>query len=122
MGGDEAIARVYQLFVDAILAGHLRLEGGCVAGDDMSSSRARLLWRLAAPAPRFADDMLERSGELEACLLVVWWGDGEKAADAPHAWSICNSVLAARTGLERRHREGEKLLAGVCSAGAELRV
>ena len=57
-----------------MLAGHLRLEGGCVAGEDMSSSRARLLRRLTAPVPRFADDMLERSGELEVFLLVVWWG------------------------------------------------
>jgi hypothetical protein len=66
------MARLCQLFVEAMLAGYLRLEGGCVAGEDMSSSRARLLRRLAAPTPRFADDMLERSGELDACLLVVW--------------------------------------------------
>ena len=41
---------------------HLRVDGGW-AGEDSPSSLARLL-RLEGPGPRFADDMLGRSGEL----------------------------------------------------------
>ena len=41
---------------------NLRVDGGC-AGED-PSSLARLLLR-EGPAPRFADDMLGRSGELK---------------------------------------------------------
>lgn len=42
-----------------------RLDGGCAAEDGRSSSSlARLLRLLLGPAPRFAEDMLGRSGEL----------------------------------------------------------
>jgi hypothetical protein len=47
---------------------HLRLDGGCAAEERTSSSSlARLLPLLLGPAPRFAEDMLERSGELMVC-------------------------------------------------------
>jgi hypothetical protein len=44
---------------------HLRLDGGCAAEEGTSSSSlARLFPLLLGPAPLFADDILERSGEL----------------------------------------------------------
>jgi hypothetical protein len=42
-----------------------RLDGGCAAEDGRSSSLARLVLRLLGPAPRFAEDMLDRNGELD---------------------------------------------------------
>ena len=44
---------------------HLRLDGGSAPEDESPSSRARLLLILLGPAPRFAEDMLERKGELD---------------------------------------------------------
>jgi len=56
MGGDDAIG----------------LDGGCAADDGMSSSSlARLVRLLLGPAPRFAEDMLERSGELIVLQSVM---------------------------------------------------
>jgi hypothetical protein len=58
----------------SLFVSHLRLDGGCTAEEGRSSSSlARLLLLLAGPGPRFADDMLERSGgggEL-GCRLVL---------------------------------------------------
>lgn len=43
---------------------YLRLDGGSAPEDESPSSRVRLLLLRLGPAPRFAEDMLERKGEL----------------------------------------------------------
>ena len=58
------------------ISSHSRLDGGCAAEEGRSSSsRARLLFLLLGPSPRFADDILERSGGelvfVSVLLLVV---------------------------------------------------
>lgn len=51
----------------------IRLEGGCAAEDGRSaSSLVRLLPPLLGPAPRFAEAMLERNGELRGVRRMNW--------------------------------------------------
>jgi hypothetical protein len=62
------LLRVVSCLLFPLFASHSRLDGGCAAEEGTSSSSlARLLLLLLGPAPRFADDMLERSGELCLC-------------------------------------------------------
>jgi len=91
-----------------MFAPHLRLDGGCAADDGMSSSSlARLVRLLLGPAPRFAEDMLERSGELYRCQSraaspAIQAGQGFVAMSThslfdcmhlPHRASVCNVNL-----------------------------
>jgi hypothetical protein len=68
-----------------MFSSHSRLDGGCAAEEGRSSSSlARLLPLLLGPTPRFADDILERSGGLlvfvSALLLMVKRGSGRCSA------------------------------------------
>ena len=59
------------------LTPNLRLDGGCAADDGRSSSSLERLLLLALGAgPRFADDMLDRSGELRVVRTSGKEGQG----------------------------------------------
>jgi hypothetical protein len=57
----------------SLAASNIRLDGGCAAEDGKSaSSLVRLLPPLLGPAPLFAEDMLDRSGELDVVRILNW--------------------------------------------------
>jgi hypothetical protein len=70
MGGEEAIARWESVRFYSRWMFHSRLEGGCAADEGRSpSSLERLLLLALEAVPLFADDMFDRSGELEIVRL-----------------------------------------------------